>query len=148
MPYVIPTNQFKEIIDGTRSEIELTEVAVEKLEECVGFTYRWLRDQKAKVKVTYLPSNQIVATGIHADLKFLKKCLERNPSEYYWLDCICVPQDDKLPAKFTEISNMRTYFSRFKRVAFVGRLEGTSHDGSFKLVIPPFSLYSFNVRNH
>lgn len=135
MPYVIPANQLKEIIDGKRSEIVLTEVPVEKLRECVGFTYRWLPTSNAKVTVTYLPSNQIVETGINADLKFLKKSLERNPAEYYWMDCICVPQDEKFPAKLKEISNMRTYYSEFKRVAFLGRLEGTTHDGDFKIVL-------------
>ena len=135
MPYVISAKQLKDIIDDELTEIVLEEVPVENLKECVGFTYRWLSVTNANVKVTYLPSNQTVATGINADLKFLKKCMERNPSKYYWLDCICVPQDEKLPAKEKEIFNMRTYYSLFKRVAFIGRLDGTSHDGNFKVVI-------------
>ena len=110
-------------------QIVLTEVPVEKLDECVGFTYRWL--------------------GINADLRFLKRCIERNPSEYYWLDCICVPQDAMLPAKLKEISNMRTYYSQFKRVTFLGRLELTTHSGIFKLVRNVYFIqYSFIIESN
>ena len=144
MPYIIPSDQFKEIIDGKRSEIVLKEVPVEKLQECVGFTYRWLPEKKAKVTVTYITSKNKsikVETGINADLLFVKKCLERNPSDYYWMDCICVPQDN-LDEKTDEIKRMRTYYSNFKRVAFLGRLDGVTHDGHFEMVRTFFTLHS------
>ena len=135
MPYVIPSDQFKEIIDGKRKEITLTQVPIETLNECVGFTYRWLGVTNAKVKVTYLPSKHIVETGINANLTVLKACVERNPSKYYWMDCICVPQDPNYPAKQEEISNMRNYYSNFKRVAFLGDVKvGSSHNGHFEVV--------------
>ena len=133
MPYIIPSIQFKEIINGKRNEITLTQVPIEKLKESVGFTYRWLPAKNVNVKVTYLPNNYSVDTGINADLKFLRKCVERNPSDYYWMDCLCVPQDEKMPEKEAEISNMRLYYNNFKRVAFVGKLEGTSHDGHYDI---------------
>lgn len=135
MPYIIPGSQFKEIIDGKRKEITLTQVPIERLKECVGFTYRWLNAPNAAVKVTYLPSNNIVETGINANLTVLKACVERNPSEYYWIDCICVPQDPKLSAlQDVELSNMRNYYSNFKRVSFIGHTHKLSpHDGHFEM---------------
>ena len=150
MPYIIPSSQFKEIIDRKRNEITLTEVPTEKLKECVGFTYRWLPNKNVDVKVNYLPiksgtdkKNFTVDTGINADLKFLRKCVERNPSDYYWMDCLCVPQDEKIPEKEVEISNMRLYYNNFKRVSFIGKLEGTSHNGNYKIV--RYQFYPSNL---
>ena len=136
MPYVVPADQFKEIIEGKRKEITLTQVSIEKLNECVGFTYRWLDVRNVNVKVTYLPDNFNVDTGINANLAVLKACVDRNPSKYYWMDCICVPQDSKHQVE--ELKNMRNYYKNFKRVAYLGDIKkGSSHNGHFEMVRTP-----------
>ncbi len=135
MPYVIPSSDFIQIIEGRQTELKLVEVPVENLKNTIGFTYRWLPKTNATVTVTYLPYNNTMKTGINANLTVLKAAVKRNPCDYYWMDCICVPQDPASPDKFKEISNMRSYYSGFKRVVFLGDLKDSATlTGEFDLV--------------